>query len=318
MPTTPQEKYTAAQRAVAQHWGAWQARQQSGKYGDWADHPYVMGEILRRAFGSPKIDFYEFIKQKYPELRNAKALSLCCGDGSFEYELINKQVFGSIVGFDIAPDRVLAGTEKHGKALSPDVFRLECCDVNAANYGENEFDVVFAKSSLHHISQLEHAFSQIRRCLKPNGKLIALDFFGPSRFQWTDAQLKARSWFWTHRVPDVMKRDLDGSFIPEIEKPDIQALIKMDPSEAVRSGDLYRLISRNFDLVDDIAIGGAIVNLLLYGDLVNKFNAADESHNQIIHEAFDFERLLMSLGVVGSDFRFIVAHPKRGFWSRLF
>ena len=52
------------------------------------------------------------------------------------------------------------------------------------------------------------------------------------------------------------------------------------------------------------------MNLLLYGDIVNRFDPADDAHNAVIREAFLLERLLMDLGVLGSDFRLIIAEPR--------
>lgn len=167
--------------------------------------------------------------------------------------------------------------------------------------------MVFAKSSLHHIENLEHAFSQIKRCLKPKGKLLTIDFFGPTRFQWTEQQLKVRSWFWKERVPYELRHDAEGAEIPEITRPEIDAMIAMDPSEAVRSGELYELLKNNFTLINDVALGGSLVNLLLYGDIVNNFDPDNKLHNSVIREAFSLERMLMNVGVLDSDFRLIVA-----------
>lgn len=186
------------------------------------------------------------------------------------------------------------------------------------------YDVVFAKSSLHHIENLEHAFRQIGHCPKPGGKLVTIDFFGPTRFHWTEQQLKIRSWFWRERVPSELRKDVQGREIPEVSRPDVDAMIAMDPSEAVRSGELYPLLKQHFTLAHDAELGGGLVNLLLYGDIVNSFDPDNETHNAVIREAFSLERMLMDVGALNSDFRLIVAEPSapspqppKGWWSRL-
>lgn len=75
---------------------------------------------------------------------------------------------------------------------------------------------MLVKFSLHRIENLEHAFEQIRRCLKPDGRLAFIDFFGSTRFQWADTQLTLRSWFWRERVPVELRHDSSGQPIPEI------------------------------------------------------------------------------------------------------
>ncbi len=298
---------------AAQHWDKWQMQRTPGRFADWGDHPFAFAQICDNAFGDSDCDFIEFIRRCLPGLGQAHVLSLCCGDGAFEHALLQKGVFGRVTGFDVSPGRVNAGnavfTSQHGDHGIPRI-KLDCKDVNTALYGTAKYDVVFAKSALHHIENLEHAFEQIALCLKPGGKLVTIDFFGPSRFQWTQEQLQVRSWFWRHRVPEVLHRDVDGHLIPEIVRPAMEAMIAMDPSEAVRSGELYALLKQYFEPTQDVALGGSLVNLLLYGDIVNRFDPADDAHNAVIREAFLLERLLMDLGVLGSDFRLIIAEPR--------
>ena len=171
--------------------------------------------------------------------------------------------------------------------------------------------MVLAKSSLHHIENLEHAFEQIRRCLKPDGRLVSIDFFGPTRFQWTDTQLALRSWFWRQRVPAPLRHDASGQPIPEIARPSVQSMLEMDPSEAVRSGELYTLLQQHFELHSNLALGGTLVNLLLYGDIVNHFDPANPDHNAVIREAVDWEQQLIAQGMLPSDFRLIIGQPRK-------
>lgn len=239
-------------------------------------------------------------------------LSLCCGDGSFENSLVEQGVFRQVTGFDISLARVNAGNAAYQALYGANATQkiwLEHKDVNSEPYGEALYDVVFAKSSLHHIENLEHAFRHIGQCLKPGGKLVTIDFFGPTRFQWTEQQLKIRSWFWRERVPSELRKDVQGREIPEVSRPDVDAMIAMDPSEAVRSGELYPLLKQHLTLTHDAELGGGLVNLLLYGDILNSFDPDNETHNAVIREAFSLERMLMDVGTLNRDFRLIVAEP---------
>ncbi|OYY27690.1 MAG: hypothetical protein B7X79_14145 [Acidovorax sp. 17-64-282] len=304
--------YERNMKTAAQHWDEWQQQRTPGRFTDWGDHPLAFAQICENAFGDGDCDFIEYIRRCLPDLSQAHVLSLCCGDGAFEHSLLQKGVFGQVTGFDLSAERVNAGNavfeSAHGDACAQKIH-LECKDVNTASYGTAKYDIVFAKSALHHIENLEHAFEQIARCLKPGGKLVTIDFFGPTRFQWTQEQLKVRSWFWRNHVPEDLRKDRDGNDIPEIGRPTVQAMIAMDPSEAVRSGELYALLKQYFAPSQDIALGGSLVNLLLYGAIVNNFDPAIEKHNAVIRDAFSLERLLMDLGVLGSDFRLIIAEP---------
>lgn len=294
---------------TAAYWSEWQTTRQSQQqlYADWGDHPTVFNAVMRACFGHSSIDFFAYLNTHYPQCQNAHALSLCCGDGSFETQLIQKGVFKNITGLEISPERIKHGcAQLSAQGLSEQLNFLQQ-DVNQGLFGEACFDVVFAKAALHHIENLEQAFAGMRRCLKPGGLLVAIDFFGPSRFQWSDAQLHACNWFWEHRVPPAFQTNADGSRTQPIARPSIASMINMDPSEAVRSSDIMAHIEDNFKVLENFALGGTVLNLLLYGERVNRFDANDPFHNAILEEAVQYERQLLESGQLGSDFRFIVA-----------
>lgn len=298
----------AASDATARHWSEWQRSQSAAppRFVDWGDHPTVLQEVFRRAFGNPSTSFFEFLSARYPQLSRGHALSLCSGDGGFECSLLDRGVFGRITGVELSAERIQAARQ----AANGHAIDFVQADINIANYGQARYDAVFAKAALHHIDNLEHAMEQIARCLRPQGLLIAIDFFGPSRFQWTDAQLAACNAFWQTRVPPALRIESDGRPTPPVSRPVLEDLIAMDPSEAVRSSDLHALLKQHFELEHDIALGGSLLNLLLSGDRVNRFDPADEVHNQVLREAAAHEHELMRSGVLGSDFRFIVARPR--------
>lgn len=294
---------------TAAYWSEWQTTRQSAQqlYADWGDHPTVFNAVMRACFGNSQTDFFSYLNTHYPQCQNAHALSLCCGDGSFETQLIQKGVFKNITGIEISPERIAHGmAQLNSNGMSYPLNFLQQ-DVNQGQFGEGCFDVVFAKAALHHIENLEQAFAGMKRCLKPGGLLVAIDFFGPTRFQWTDEQLHACNWFWEHRVPPAFQNNPDGTRMQPIARPSIQSMIDMDPSEAVRSSDILPHIEANFEVLNNFALGGTVMNLLLYGERVNRFDANDPFHNAILEEAVQYERQLLDSGQLSSDFRFVVA-----------
>ena len=301
---------------TADHWDTWQLDQPAtqGRYNDWGDHPTVFRAVMRHVFGSADVDFFSFLKQKYPGCAQAHALSLCCGDGAFEEQLLQMGVFDRITGLELSPQRIAHGQSRMSQCKTDAAGRLNFLqqDVNLGDYGEQRFDVVFAKAALHHIENLEQAMQGIQRCLRPGGLLITIDFFGPTRFQWTDAQLQACNSFWSERVAPRLQCDREGCAVNAIARPTLEAMIKMDPSEAVRSGELHRMLRDEFDVLEDFALGGTVLHLLLSEGRVNRFDAANPLHNAVLEEAVAFERQLISSGALNSDFRFIVARPKTG------
>src|SRR5690606_13918023 len=100
-------------------------------------------------------------------------------------------------------------------------------DVNQGSYGENVFDVVFAKAALHHIENLEAAFHGMHACLSPPGYLVTIDFFGPTRFQWTDLQMEYANRF-LNKLPEFLRTCKDGSIKSSITRPSVQEMIDAD------------------------------------------------------------------------------------------
>lgn len=291
---------------AAQYWNQWQAqRMASGaRYVDWGDHPRVLANIQANLFGSSDTTVFDYLKAHYPLFPQAHALSLCSGDGGFEQLLLSQQVFGSVVGLDIAAERVSAANVQ---AQSFDGrLQFEVGDVNSGNFGREQYDVVFAKAALHHVEALEIMFEGVRRCLKPGGYLVAIDFFGPTRFQWTDRQLQATNDFLQRQVPESLRRRTDGSLHEQVRRPTIAQMIDMDPSEAVRSSELESVLRQYLEVVEEKWIGGTLLNLIFDSSIVNNFEAGRPEHDAIIDAAYRLERELVQSGEIGCDFKLLV------------
>lgn len=297
-------------QATVEHWNAWQQTQNgaSPRYTDWGDHPTILRSISREVLGDANTNILAYLKSRFPAFSNQHALSLCCGDGGFEHLLVSQGVFGSVHGIDASPARITAAN-LGASDLKPHLT-FTCQDANAGAFGETVCDVVFAKAALHHIENLEVLVPAIGKALRPGGHLVTLDFFGPTRFQWTDAQIEATNWFLDNRVPPSLLQNANGLAQYRASRPTVQAMIDMDPSEAVRSSELYPLLQNHFELVMDLALGGTLLNLIFYGDVVNRFDPGNQQHDEVIEEAVAYERSLMAASVIGSDFRLIVATPR--------
>lgn len=298
------------------HWDDWQRSKPASPcvYTDWGDHPTVFRAVMRHALGSETENFFTFLQKNHPACATAHALSLCCGDGAFEQQLLDQGVFSRITGLELSTERIAQGRARVGAQGARALDFLQK-DVNLGDFGKRCFDVVFAKAALHHIQDLEAAFEGMVRALRPGGLLVTIDFFGPSRFQWTAEQLQACNRFWHAHVPPSLQVEADGTLTPPITRPRVEDMMAMDPSEAVRSSELRAMVYKYFDVLDDRALGGALLNLLLYGQRVNRFDASDSTHNAALERAVAEERELMAQGRLDSDFRFIVARVKP-WWRR--
>ncbi len=292
---------------VGEHWNRWQQQRQplGLAWTDWGDHPRILHHLQRELFGSEARSVFDFLKAEYPAFGAGHALSLCSGDGAFEKLLVEHGVFASVLGIDLADERVRQANVRCG-ALA-ERLRYAVGDANLGEFGDAAFDIVFAKAALHHIENLELMLHGMRRGLRPGGHLVSIDFFGPTRFQWTDAQLDAASHFLQHEVPEPLCRRADGTLHQLVQRPTPEQVAQVDPSEAVRSGELHAFIAAHMHIVLDLALGGTLLNLIFDGSVVNNFDPTHAPSMDVIDRAFALEREMMRHGEIGSDFRLLIA-----------
>src|SRR5690606_14972907 len=124
--------------------------------------------------------------------------------------------------------------------------------------------------------------------------------------QWTDRQLAAANAFLEEQVPQALRRRADGS-LHRVVRPTVQEMIAMDPSEAVRSAEVYGLLTANLRIDKEIPVGGALLNLVLDPSIIMNFQPGQPEHDAVIRQAFERERALMRSGELASDFKFIIA-----------
>jgi SAM-dependent methyltransferase len=106
-----------------------------------------------------------------------RGLEIGAGTGYFSLNLLRQGILSDVTCTDVSPG-MLDTLAESAERLHLDVDTV-VCDAESLPFPDNSFDVVFGHAVLHHIPDLEGAFAEFRRVLKPGG-LIA--FCGePSR-----------------------------------------------------------------------------------------------------------------------------------------
>ena len=107
-----------------------------------------------------------------------RALEIGAGTGFFTLNLLRAGVIGDAVATDISPG-MLQALERSAGELGERV-ETAACEAAELPFGDDSFDLVFGHAVLHHLPDLDAAFREFRRVLRPGG-LIA--FCGePSRY----------------------------------------------------------------------------------------------------------------------------------------
>jgi SAM-dependent methyltransferase len=171
-----------------------------------------------------------------------RGLEIGAGTGYFSLNLLRQGILSEVTCTDVSAG-MLETLASSAEQLHLDVETV-VCDAESLPFETGSFDVVFGHAVLHHIPDLERAFSEFRRVLKPGG-LIA--FCGePSR---TGDRLAAYPKRAALAVAPVWRRAMrarkhegaDGSWGKDEEASlepyvDVHAFTPADLEQAARAG----------------------------------------------------------------------------------
>ncbi len=87
-----------------------------------------------------------------------------------------------ITGIDIANQMLDFGREKITKAGLSDVIRLETGDSENLRFADQSFDAVTVAFGVRNFENLEKGLSEMYRVLRPNGRVVILEFSKPHLF----------------------------------------------------------------------------------------------------------------------------------------
>ncbi|MDP8235537.1 MAG: class I SAM-dependent methyltransferase [Candidatus Erginobacter occultus] len=235
-----------------------------------------------------------------------RVLSICCGDGPHELTMLESGKVGFLHAFDISEGALRQARARFAKAgISEDRYKLEVKDANQFDI-EGSYDLVVSAGAAHHIEALERVFSRVASLIAPSGYFALLEYIGPSRFQWTERQIKLLN----DILAALPEEYLSKKRRPPLGRPSVKALMKKDPSEAVRSADIIPLMGEYFRTIYRSDYHGTLIH-----PLYPFLNHALADRNRIDFDAIlrlilTFEDLAIRTGVLEPDFTFIICQAK--------
>lgn len=159
---------------------------------NWATIPYVNKRTLEMIGGDPNKHGggWDYMLDLYTDKGRPfeRVLSLCCGHGHAERTLARFREFRHCDAYDISLPAL-----EHARALA------QAEGLNNINYEQRDlnnlklshtYDLVIG-GGIHHISNLEGLFSEVSRCLAPNGVFLMYEYIGPAQCQPTERQVEA-------------------------------------------------------------------------------------------------------------------------------
>jgi ubiquinone/menaquinone biosynthesis C-methylase UbiE len=106
---------------------------------------------------------------------DAAILDVGCGGGKTLSRLARRATHGKVFGIDYSPDMVHYAKEVNKKFLFQNRVEIVEAKVEEMAFPDNSFDLVTAFETYYFWSNLLDAFQEIRRVLKPEGKLLIVN-----------------------------------------------------------------------------------------------------------------------------------------------
>jgi ubiquinone/menaquinone biosynthesis C-methylase UbiE len=181
------------------------------------------------------------------------ALEIGAGTGYFSLNLALAGAVRRVTCTDISPG-MLDVLEGNARRLGIDV-RTAACDAAALPFEDGSFDLVLGHAVLHHLPDLDAAFAEFRRVLRPGGRIV---FAGePSRVgdriaSWPKraAYRAAPAWRRLLRVREAEHKGRHGDADPLLETMvDVHAFVPEDLERAARAGGFDDVHVRGEELV---------------------------------------------------------------------
>jgi demethylmenaquinone methyltransferase/2-methoxy-6-polyprenyl-1,4-benzoquinol methylase/phosphoethanolamine N-methyltransferase len=108
-------------------------------------------------------------------------LDVGCGTGDLALQVARRVgSSGLVAGIDAAPEMIARARQKAARRHVAIDFRIE--PVEALSFADQTFDVVVSSLVFHHLPDAlkRRGLAEIQRVLKPGGRLLLVDFLGPS------------------------------------------------------------------------------------------------------------------------------------------
>lgn len=109
-------------------------------------------------------------------------LDVATGTGDFAFESISILRPEKIVGVDISKGMLAIAERKIKERNLDGVFSVELGDSEGLNFEDNTFDAITVAFGVRNYENLEKGLADMFRVLKPNGKIVILEFSMPRAF----------------------------------------------------------------------------------------------------------------------------------------
>ena len=261
-------------------------------------NPAILRHINREVCGDP-IDggfagLNRLIAARMPEGGFTRGISVGCGVAAKEITLLSENIVERFDLFEVSEERIEIASRLARRHGVRDRIEFHAIDPFSAPI-EAAYDLVYWNNALHHMFDAADAIAWSYNSLKPGGTFAMDDFVGAARFQWSPFELDIAS-----RVRELLPERLladpyreSGLLDRRLHRPDLDAFIAADPSEAADSDKILDGIRLVFPNAEIILTGGVVYHLAL-NDVLANFD--DEQDAALLQSLLLLDATLASAG----------------------
>jgi len=297
-------RWTRSQRLhqAAEFWGQHhQADCQDHAF--WLADERIMHWVNRKISGQPQIWPLSWFLLSLEEhlVPVPHALSIGCGPGNLEREVMRHQSAQRITGIDVSRSSLDLAERCAREAGYSQEITYVLSDAESwlrTRIQERSLDLVFFHASLHHIESLESVLELCAQklCHGTPGLLYLDEYIGPSRDEWTPGHLGYSTALF-ERVPVEFRQS--STLVPPVAFE--------DPTEMIRSSEIISVLKSYFQVVEYKPYFGNVVMPLVSG--IRPSGLDDPRVEAIVTEAMELEDFLISQQMIDPMYAVIIGRP---------
>ncbi len=157
------------------------ARREFDAWADTYDHSLLHHFLFRPTY---RVLLEELARWRGDDGRPFSALDIGCGTGTLARLLAGSSLPVRVTGLDYAPSMVRVAGEKAIEAGTADRCAFVPGDGEHLPFADASFDLVMCSHSFHHYPHQPEAIMEMRRVLRPGGRLIVVDGFRDNVIGW--------------------------------------------------------------------------------------------------------------------------------------
>jgi SAM-dependent methyltransferase len=271
-----------------QHWDKAVGRHRE-PFAHWESPAPIQRRLNWIVSGDERINSVQWFVNKFGPFK--KVADLGCGDGVLIMALSAIARGTAIDAYDFSQASIDRSRERAGAVPN---LSLRKFDLNREKLPTAAYDAIFATGTMHHIEKLDFCFTSMFDAMKPDGMLWLNDYFGPSRFQWSDTQMRLANELLS-LVPEKWR--LSNAVI----RFDAKVIEDIDPSEAVAPHVIDDALFAHFEIIRKVPRGGTLLAPIFGSGCLNPDMVESEEGLRLLHDLYETERSLISDGILKSD-----------------